>query len=876
MDPSKNRRQCDKLLSLLPLRPRGPSSSPSTPATTGATPGNPSNVTSSGGAHGQAGATSTALHPSAQQLTSIAYSSQTLLTQALKLLSDQDRARLRPLFSSTNSDIGTVLEDCYTEVTQKQQKWRDKRWAFTFAGRKVVLKEEVDKIASWLNRVKDIGDLVAGADPVHAGLPWAGVRTLLQVLKALSHQATLWLLIEEQILMSGADQMAALVVGCETVLYMVNRLKTYMKFWMRLPPTQERTNFENALTRLHAHILTFLALALRKYQQSSFRRTMTALWDEGEILDFEDKCGKLGGQLDAVAADCDRALADQDRGTLQGAVQQLHDVLTELKQIHYLHATLKRVEQKIDLGQLRVVEGASFDSYGQTHECCHPDTRRDLLEEIQRWTQQPDAPTIFWLNGMAGTGKSTISWTVTKRLSSSTHSLTATLGASFFFKRGEGDRGSAALLFPTLADQLATRISGFGELLAQAISDHPRICSKALGEQFKRLLDEPLQKLGPDPQRRVFVVVVDALDECEKEEDMRTILQLWSTWSSTASVRLRLFVTSRPEVPIRRGFRNIFGRHQDLILHEVPRPIVHHDILTYLKSAFAEIRKEYNGEPLGGCLDDDWPGEDVLSVLTDMAVPLFIVAATIYRFIYRSTRPKQRLEKLLTSHEGSYWPEMAQVYVPVLQAMIATTPDDEIEEACRAFQTIVGSIISLAEPLSPSALADLLGVSLEEVNICLRPLHAVLQVSANSDTLVRPLHLSFGEYLTNPAAQTEKFGVDRAATHTVLWRQCLQLLNGVDGLRQNLCGLHYPGQKRVDLSVDKFAARLPLALRYACRYWVHHLKMSPFKLSDNDEVHAFLRKHFLHWLEALSLLDRLADAIEYVTILQSKVVVSAA
>lgn len=80
-----------------------------------------------------------------------------------------------------------MLKDCNAAVIQKQQEWKDKRWVLTFAGRTVVLKDEADKIVSWLNRVKDIGDLAPGADPVHAGLPWAGVRMLLQVLNSLSY-----------------------------------------------------------------------------------------------------------------------------------------------------------------------------------------------------------------------------------------------------------------------------------------------------------------------------------------------------------------------------------------------------------------------------------------------------------------------------------------------------------------------------------------------------------------------------------------------------------------------------------------------------------------------------------------------------------------
>jgi hypothetical protein len=101
------------------------------------------------------------------------------------------------------------------------------------------------------------------------------------------------------------------------------------------------------------------------------------------------------------------------------------------------------------------------------------------------------------------------------------------LGASVFFKRGEGRRRSASLLLPTLASQLATRIRGFDGLLAETLRRDRQICSKALGEQFKRLIKEPLQQLPTDTAGTMFVVVIAALDECENEQDMRTVLDLW-------------------------------------------------------------------------------------------------------------------------------------------------------------------------------------------------------------------------------------------------------------------------------------------------------------------------------------------------------------
>jgi hypothetical protein len=75
--------------------------------------------------------------------------------------------------------------------------------------------------------------------------------------------------------------------------------------------------------------------------------------------------------------------------------------------------------------------------------------------------------------------------------------------------------------------------------------------------------------------------VVDALDECE-ERDIRLIVNVLSQAKSLTSVRLRISATSRPEPPIRLGLGDIKGKYQDMVLHEVPEPIIKHDIRAFL------------------------------------------------------------------------------------------------------------------------------------------------------------------------------------------------------------------------------------------------------------------------------------------------------
>jgi hypothetical protein len=150
----------------------------------------------------------------------------------------------------------------------------------------------------------------------------------------------------------------------------------------------------------------------------------------------------------------------------------------------------------------------------------------------------------------------------------------------------------------------------------------------------------------------------------------------------------------------------------------------------------------------------------------------------------------------------------------------------------------------------------------------------VLRILTDSDTPIRTLHLSFSEFLLSDKLQSESFKVDGRATHRMLLSKCLQLLSGPGGLQENLCKLEYPGKPRREIDQTTINDRLSSALQYACRYWIQHVEHGKVEIHDQDDVHIFLQKHFLHWLEAMSLMNRLAEVIEQIRVLHSFVSVS--
>ncbi|KAJ5433541.1 uncharacterized protein N7458_012697 [Penicillium daleae] len=223
---------------------------------------------------------------------------------------------------------------------------------------------------------------------------------------------------------------------------------------------------------------------------------------------------------------------------------------------HFLHAD--------PLDKLPIVKGAEFDSYTNQHQDeCLPGTRTELLNEVAEWAVSPEGKLIFWLNGMAGTGKSTISRTVARRLEEE-----KILGASFFFKRGEGDRGNAIKIFPTIARQLAKSIPQLTPGVRKAIDNNSDIGTKGLKEQFDKILLQPLLDLDSSALSVLNVVILmDALDECDVDKDVRLILQLLPRLQNSKAMRLRVLLTSRPELPIRLGFKKLAHQdHEDLMI----------------------------------------------------------------------------------------------------------------------------------------------------------------------------------------------------------------------------------------------------------------------------------------------------------------------
>jgi hypothetical protein len=352
--------------------------------------------------------------------------------------------------------------------------------------------------------------------------------------------------------------------------------------------------------------------------------------------------------------------------------------------------------------------------------------------------------------------------------------------------------------------------------------------------------------------------------------------------NSLETGRLYICITSRPETPIRLGFRLTPGIiYRDLVLHNVPRIIVDQDIAVFFREKFKELRDASEDVPAG------WPGEENINLLVQKAEGLFIYAAIVYRFIKGDDEwpPQYLLNMFLHSasseqqdksvHNSPFtsttW-ELDDMYIKILEHSFKKVQLQK-DKVTQLFKQVVGSQAIVSEPLSTIALSKLLGLSTELINIRLQRLHSILNIPDHQGGLIRLHHPSFRDFLLDKNRCSDlRFWVDEKRAHQTLADGCIRLMS--NSLMKDVCRQNAPGTLATSIERSLIEQCLPLELRYACLYWTQHLQKSGAQLYDGGEIHRFLQAHLLHWLEALGWMGKTTEGIQAILSLEAHILVS--
>ena len=461
------------------------------------------------------------------------------------------------------------------------------------------------------------------------------------------------------------------------------------------------------------------------------------------------------------------------------------------------------------------------------------------------------------MNGLAGTGKSTIAKTIADRLFA-----VGKLGASFFCSRDFEDWRNLHFIFPTLAIQLARKYAEFRSILVPLIRSDPGIASRSLCDQMRELIVQPLNKSGIST-----VIVIDALDECEDEQPASAILSVIGQLISEVlpSVKVKFFLTGRPETHISRGFHLLLSMKKTdmFILHQVESDQVNSDIRLFFENSFLELVPIF--PELAG-----WPAKQQLDELCKRAAGLFIYAAVTVKFISNDElHPSKQLNILLKSkeigaHEGE---DLDSLYTLVLQKAFGGRRLKHCVMVC----SILGAVVFATDPISPSTIAKLLGFDDEDVIHILSLANSFL-ICQDSNHPVRLFHKSFPDFITDKSRCTnQRFYISPPDHHSELLVGCLNLMNQT--LEKNMCQLP-DGVANSDVSdlKKKVEEHINPALQYACLSWHMHLvgvATSPADVTTiTDTLHKFLGMKFLFWLEVLSVLGTVRNAVDALQVTQ--------
>ncbi|KAB5588516.1 hypothetical protein CTheo_8040 [Ceratobasidium theobromae] len=463
---------------------------------------------------------------------------------------------------------------------------------------------------------------------------------------------------------------------------------------------------------------------------------------------------------------------------------------------------------------------------------CTEGTRTTIMSEMNDWSLDPDAPDLYLMSGMAGTGKTTIACSFANRLEERKQ-----LAASFFCTRTSPECRDASRIVPTIAYQLARYSTPFQSALCEVLGEDPDIGTKNIVKQFERLLMEPLLKVK-DAIPENLVVVIDALDECDDRRAVRLVLDLLFRFVPT--LPLKFFVTSRPEPEIYSKMVTQSPTSRTILhLHEIEKSLVQADIELYL-------REELNTMTIT---------EDEIAQLATRSGNLFIYAATLVRYIQPSDgtiNPQRRLRSALAIKSGSMnkYAEVDALYGAVVKAALERQGlESEEAEDVRA---VLWTVLCAQEPVGIDTLATLSGVDDTARTLsALQPLRSVVHLSETSG-LVSTLHASFPDFMFSKERSGSLF-CDRASYNRHLTGKCFRIMK--TQLQFNICDLESSFISNAE--VGDLRGRIPKAisstLLYACWYWADHLEVVTDSANLCDMLQEFLSIRLLFWMEVLSL-----------------------
>jgi hypothetical protein len=463
---------------------------------------------------------------------------------------------------------------------------------------------------------------------------------------------------------------------------------------------------------------------------------------------------------------------------------------------------------------------------------CTPNTRVLILAGLRNWNMDTRSPNVYWMSGMAGTGKTTIACSLCAELERS-----GLLGASFFCSRSLPECQDVTRIVPTIAYQLARRSVHFQSVLCRVLSDDPDIGTRHPLKQFEKLMCDPLEEVKATLPPGL-TIVIDALDECVDRNGAQLILE--TLFRHAMNLPVKFFVTCRPEPGVYETAQSKDSLTRSVLhLQEIERSLVQADIEVYLTEELASAGFS----------------EAQIKLLADRAGSLFIYAATAVRYIRpggTSAHSHRRLKAMLEMSSDSsnkQYEKIDELYAAVISNALNSDVSEPWE--VETIRLILHTVICAREAMTIETLAGLLKLDdIDGARLALEPLRSVVYVS-ESTGLVSTLHASFPDFMLSHE-RSGSLVCNQKEHNKLLAQRCFETMS--NSLFFNICNLQSSFAFDEDVSgLTERISAISAELFYACRYWGDHLELAEPSEVLRSLAEDFLSQRLLFWMEVLNL-----------------------
>ncbi|KAF8344218.1 uncharacterized protein EI90DRAFT_57740 [Cantharellus anzutake] len=444
---------------------------------------------------------------------------------------------------------------------------------------------------------------------------------------------------------------------------------------------------------------------------------------------------------------------------------------------------------------------------------------------------------LMLLTSVAGAGKTSIVHTVADRCNRE-----AILLLCFFFRIGEQPRPDC--LFSGIAQALANRDADYRTFIISALRKDPTLSTAPFTMQFKELVASPLLH-KPPPSDRPMVIIIDALDECDKEV-FESLAEILGDEVPRLPSSVKFFITSRQYDLVNRYLSPDYPI--DRLTIDLLDGANVQDCARFIRFQLQKLKRLHRD--LQCNLQDE---DKMVQEISERANGLFIWISTIFRYMKMTNQdPMRTLKSLLDT--GAKRPEVpAEKMMEDLYTSILKKCAWEDEIFAHDYPIVMGAIFIAQHPLSITAWDAILFPFLKSsVRYALAELAPLLSGAEGSHIPVRILHQSFRDFI-----------VDRINPQTINSR-CTPVVVGVENARvalrctkilnEGLCSVKGLGQIE-NLSEEVEMPRIsPNELsehfRYACCHIIYHL--SGVREPSEElagSVGMFLSQEATRWVE---------------------------